>query len=71
MEMFAFLHLYTYFVYAGRTGSCKRTEPSFPDTAMSTSTKIKYAGSFDLLFVLEVLIYLVLKIICKGLIEYQ
>ena len=33
-------------------------EPSFPYTAMNASTKIKCAGSFDLYFVLQVLIYL-------------
>ena len=29
-------------------------EPSFLDIAMNTSTKIKYAASFDLFFVLQV-----------------
>ena len=33
-------------------------EPSFLDTAISASTKIKCAGSSDLFFVLQVLIYL-------------
>ena len=32
-------------------------EPSFHDTAMSASSKIKCAGSFDLFFVLQVFIY--------------
>ena len=35
-------------IYAGSL------EPSFLDTAMSASTKIKYAVSFDLFFVLQV-----------------
>ena len=33
-------------------------EPSFLDTAMSTSIKIKCAGSFDLFFVFLVIVYL-------------
>ena len=44
------LHIYT--------GS---PEPSFLDTAMSPSTKIKCAGSFNLFFAGQALIYLAYK----------
>ena len=43
-------------------------EPSFLDTAMSASTKVKCAGSYDLFFDLEVFIYIARFKIGKELI---